>query len=241
VRVCIVTTTFPRWTGDGQGPFIWGLAAGVRDLGVEVRVVTMHNPGSATHEVMNGVEVWRPRYWWPESGEALRREGGGLPVMWQKHPLVRAQIAPFGAVHTWNTARRGRGCDLVHAHWSLSASAAVLARPAHRLPIIATLHGSDIFRAARGRVGSALTREAVARCDRVTVVSRALARRSVEIGIPEEKIAVIPMGVDTTSFTPPAPEERAPWIVFTGSLIPRKGLRYLIRGNTGAASRLSGV
>jgi glycosyltransferase involved in cell wall biosynthesis len=36
------------------------------------------------------------------------------------------------------------------------------------------------------------------------------------------------MGVDTMSFTPIALEEREPWIVFTGSLIPRKGVRYLI-------------
>ncbi len=233
VRVCMATTTFPRWAGDGQGPFLWGLAAGVRDLGVDVRVVTMHNPGSATHEVIEGVEVWRPRYWGPESAEALRREGGGLPVMWQKYPWVRAQIAPFGMVHTWNTARRGRDSDLIHAHWSLSAGAAVLGRPLHRRPIIATLHGSDIFRAAKGKTGAALTCEAVSRCDRVTVVSRALAQRVVEIGVPEGMIEVIPMGVNTSSFTPVAPEARGPWIVFAGSLIPRKGVRYLIEALPG--------
>ena len=104
----------------------------------------------------------------------------------------------------------------------------MLGRPLHRRPIIATLHGSDIFRAAKGKTGAALTREAVSRCDRVTVVSRALARRAVEIGVPEGMIEVIPMGVDTTSFTPAARDAREPWIVFTGSLIPRKGVRYLI-------------
>ena len=122
--------------------------------------------------------------------------------MWQKYPWVRAQIAPFGMVHTWNTARRGRESDLIHAHWSLSAGAAVLGRPLHRRPIIATLHGSDIFRAAKGKMGAALTREAVSRCDRVTVVSQALARRVIEIGAPAGMIEVIPMGVDTTCFAP---------------------------------------
>ena len=57
MRVCMATTTFPRWAGDGQGPFLWGLAAGVRDLGVDVRIVTMHNPGSTRH--MRSSRVWR--------------------------------------------------------------------------------------------------------------------------------------------------------------------------------------
>jgi glycosyltransferase involved in cell wall biosynthesis len=224
----MVTTTFPRWAGDGQGPFIWGLAAGVRDLGVDVRVLTMHNPGSATHEVMDGIEVWRPRYWWPESGEALRREGGGLPIMWQKYPLVRAQIAPFTAIHTWNTARRGRDCDLIHAHWSLSAGTAVLARPIHRRPIIATLQGSDIFRATEGRVGASLTRDLLLRCQRITCLSRALADRLIALGVPAGRIAIIPNGVDTDQFAPPSHGAREPLMVFVGSLIERKGVAHLL-------------
>ncbi len=184
MRICVVTTTFPRWSGDGQGPFIWGATRAVRDLGVDVRVVAMHNPGSATHEILDGIEVWRPRYWWPEDREALRREGGGLPVMWERYPWVRAQIAPFSVVHAAATARHARGCDLIHAHWSLSAAAAVAGRAAHRRPIVATLQGSDLYRAAAGRAGARLTREVLLRCDRITVLSRSLAERAGDIGIP---------------------------------------------------------
>lgn len=228
MRVCMVTTTFPRWAGDGQGPFIWGLAAGVRDLGVDVRVLTMHNPGSATHEVMDGIEVWRPRYWWPESREALRREGGGLPIMWQKYPLVRAQIVPFAAIHSWNTARRGRDCDLIHAHWSLSAGTSVLTRPIHRRPIIATLQGSDVFRVTEGRVGASLTQEVLLRCERITCLSRALADKLIAIGVPARRITIIPNGVDTDHFAPPLHGAREPLMVFVGSLIERKGANYLL-------------
>jgi glycosyltransferase involved in cell wall biosynthesis len=227
VHVCVVTTTFPRWSGDGQGPFVWGAVQGVRDLGVDVRVVTMHNPGSLTRESMQGIEVWRPRYWWPERAEALRREGGGLPVMWEKYPLVRAQVIPFGIVHSWNVGHHARDCDLIHAHWSLSAAAALASKPAHRRPIMVTLQGSDLFRAAKGKLGARLTREVLLRCDLVTVLSGALADKAFALGVPEERVEVLPNGVDTQRFTPGSASGREPVILFVGSLIERKGVRFL--------------
>jgi glycosyltransferase involved in cell wall biosynthesis len=228
VRVCVVTTTFPRWSGDGQGPFVWGAVQGVRDLGVDVRVVAMHNPGSLTRESMQGIEVWRPRYWWPERAEALRREGGGLPVMWEKYPLVRAQVIPFGIVHGWNIGRHARDCDLIHAHWSLSAAAALASKPAHRRPIMVTLQGSDLFRAAKGKLGARLTREVLLRCNLVTVLSGALADKAFALGIPEERVEILPNGVDTQRFTPMLMPNREPVILFVGSLIERKGVRFLV-------------
>ena len=83
MKVCVATTGFPRWAGDGQCAFVWEAARAIARQGLQVRVVAMHSPGARTHEYIDGIEVLRPRYWWPEEWEILRKEGAaGLPATW---------------------------------------------------------------------------------------------------------------------------------------------------------------
>mgnify|MGYP005839975597 CR=1 FL=1 len=229
MKVCFVTTAFPRWVGDGDGAFIWELVRAVARQGIHVRVVAAHSPGVPTHEYMDEIEVVRPRYWWPEQWEVMRKAGGGLPVAWQKYPMTRIQVLPFLLAHTLATVRSARLCDLVHAHWTLSAGVACLGRSLHRKPVIATVQGSDIFQIPRHPVGAWLTRSILLACDRVTALSHALKERVVELGVNPERVHIIPNGVDTAQFVPPDEEERENLILFVGSLIERKGVRYLLR------------
>jgi glycosyltransferase involved in cell wall biosynthesis len=188
MKVCLAATTFPRYPGDGQGAFIWELARALRRAGVDVHVVALHTPGAKTHEVMDGICVTRPRYWWPEGAESLRREGGGLPMTLRKYPLARLQLPLFLARHSAAIGQVARRCDLVHAHWTLSGGAALLGRWAFRKPLLVTVHGSDIFQVPRHPAGAALTRAILKRADRVTAVSHALKRATSALGIAEEHI-----------------------------------------------------
>lgn len=228
MKICLATTSFPRWLGDGQGAFVWEAARAIARRGAQVRVVAMHSPGLPVHEYMEGMEVCRPRYWWPEKWESLRKEGGGLPETLRRHPLAYSQFISFIPVHTLTLARYAEGCDLVHAHWSLSAACACLGRPVHRRPVIATLQGSDIFQVGRNPIGAWLTKRTLARCDRITALSRALADATVNIGMQAERIQILPNGVDTELFTPLPGQSRDDTILFVGSLIERKGAKYLL-------------
>jgi glycosyltransferase involved in cell wall biosynthesis len=228
MRICFVTTNFPRYVNDGEGTFVWESARAVAHLGHQVKVVAQHWPGLPTHEWMENVEVFRPRYWWPESAEMLRQPGGGLPIVWRHSRLARIQILPFIIVHSLTVAQQARDCDVIHAQWSLSAAAACLSYPWHQRPIVATLHGSDIFQVTTTYWGGWLTRLILQRCDRITVVSRALANAIEAIGLSNVAITIIPNGVDLAQFTPRY-STRAPLIVYVGSLIPRKGVIYLIQ------------
>ncbi len=228
MRICFVTTNFPRHVNDGEGTFVWEAARAIAHLGHQVRVVAQHWSGLPTHEWMEGIEVFRPRYWWPESAEMLRQPGGGLPIVWRRSRMARVQIIPFIAVHTLAVARCARDCDIVHAQWTLSAAAAWLSRLWHGRPVVATLQGSDIFQVAASRGGALLTRLVLQHCDRITVLSRALADATEAIGLPATSITVIPNGIDLAQFTPPR-GNRGPVIAYVGSLIPRKGVIYLLR------------
>ncbi len=228
MKVCMVTTSFPRWADDGQGAFIWEAARAISQQGVQVRVVAMHSPGARVYERMEGVEVIRPRYWWPERWEILRKEGGGLPITWRKYPLARLQILPFMLVHAAVTARFAHECDLIHAHWTLSAAAALLGRWVHRIPILVTLQGSDIFQVTSVPKGSWITRNILLRCDGITALSNALAEAARSIGVQGRQIHIIPNGVDVNRFIPPPDGYRGDFILYVGSLIERKGVKYLV-------------
>jgi glycosyltransferase involved in cell wall biosynthesis len=230
----MVATTFPRWAGDGQGAFIWELARAVKRQGVEVEVVALHSPGSQSAEVIEDIEVARPRYWWPEAAESLRKDGGGLPITLRKYPLARLQLPFFMVRHSQTIAQRARHCDLIHAHWTLSGSAALWGRAIHRKPVLVTVQGSDVFQMAKSQLGAWFTRRVLNGSDQVTALSHALKDAAVQAGAKPEKIAIVPNGVDIHRFAPPEddrrgpPSEQPPIILFTGFLIKRKGVRYLL-------------
>ncbi len=228
MKVCIATTSFPRWLGDGQGAFVWEAARAVARRGIQVRVVAMHSPGTPSHERMGDIEVLRPRYWWPEKWEMLRKEGGGLPITLQRHPYVFAQVVPFALVHALAIAQCARDCDIIHAHWTLSAACACLGRAIHGRPVLATLQGSDVFRVGKHPLGAWLTRQILLRCDGITALTRALVSSVAEMGLRPDPILVIPNGVDTRSFAPVPAELRDDTVLFVGSLIERKGPKYLL-------------
>lgn len=228
MKICIATTTFPRWEGDGQGAFIFEAARAVSNQGVDVQVVTMHSPGLAPSTRIENIPVLRPRYFRPEAWEILKKEGGGLPITWQKYPWGRLQVLPFLLVHTLAISYYSRTCDLVHAHWTLSAGCAIAGRPLHHCPVLATLHGSDIFRVTKNPAGAWLTRQVLVRANRIVAVSQALANRVAELGHITQRLHVIPDGVDTARFTPKQLNDREDTILFVGSLIERKGVKYLL-------------
>jgi len=228
VRICFVTTNFPRYLGDSEGTFVWEAAKAISNEGHQVRVIAQHWPGIPTYEWIEDIEIIRPRYWWPESGERLRREGGGLPSVWQESWVARLQIIPFILIHTLTIAYHARDCDIIHAQWTLSAGTSLLSKMVHRCPILATLQGSDIFHVTRHQIGAWITKSVLTYCDRISALSQALAIATSKLGIPQSDIIIIPNGVDLSQFIP-QPDSRTPTLLYVGSLIERKGISFLLR------------
>ncbi len=95
-----------------------------------------------------------------------------------------------------------QGLDLLHAHYAIPhATSAWIAKEMlgadHRLPIITTLHGTDITLVGQERSFLEITRFSILRSDGVTAVSRYLQEETVRhFGVPMQTIEVIPNFVD---------------------------------------------
>ncbi|MFV1958436.1 MAG: N-acetyl-alpha-D-glucosaminyl L-malate synthase BshA, partial [Planctomycetota bacterium] len=99
--------------------------------------------------------------------------------------------------------------DLVHVHYAIPHAVAALlvrdiVRP-RRLPVVTTLHGTDITIVGQDRSYARVTRHALEQSDVVTSVSSYLTRETQRIFETERRILTIPNFVNPDEFRPGAP------------------------------------
>ncbi len=231
MKIGIITTSFPRWKQDYIGSFVYEAALAIQRQGFEIKVITIHSPGTLKHETWEGIDIYRTKYL-PESWELLKSEGGGLPEVWKHNRKARIQIIPFMIAFMFDVLIHTRDCDLLHANWTLSGAMAYMNYLLFKIPYLVTIQGSDIYKAVKLPFVTTITRIALTKAKKVLVLSQALATQVNLIGVPFSNIKIIPNGVDTNRFTPLPYEKRENIILFVGSLIERKGIKYLIKAFT---------
>ena len=235
-RVLIFTSTFPRWKNDKDPPFVFELSRRL-SRNFHIRILAPHAPGARVNEELEGLEVHRFRYFL-EKAEVLAyggdQGGGGILANLKRRPWCYALVPFFLCAELVSLVRMLRGwrIDLVHAHWLIPQGlVAVLAVRMFRfaIPVICTSHGADLF-ALRGSVWERIKRFVVASSSGLTVVSRTMRERLLTTSDENDKIRVIPMGVDLErQFVPWPGKRREKSLLFVGRLVEKKGLRYLIK------------
>lgn len=226
MRVCFVTTSFPRWEGDHRAPFLLELAKELKAQGCYVRVITTHIPGTKNFEVLDGIEVFRFHYL-PERWEILQKEDGGIPAAWRKYPFAILALIALLFAQVVAIIRYAHDCDLIHANWTLSAIAAWLGKVFHRKPYILTVHGSDVFHSNRIPLLPFITKLALNSAKQVIAVSSSLYHGVVQLGVRKDRIIVISNGINLDRFFP-GEEQREETILFVGNITETKGIRYLL-------------
>jgi glycosyltransferase involved in cell wall biosynthesis len=125
----------------------------------------------------------------------------------------------------------------MHGHWVIP-NGVMAAAAARRLPVVISVHGSDVFVAERHAVAGMMARRAFRRAGAVTACSDDLHRRAVALGADPARTETVPYGVDTRRFAPD-PAARAavrasfdvpasPLLFTAGRLVSKKGFEYLI-------------
>ena len=225
-RVLFVTHAYPRTPLDGAGSFLHRLAMGLSAGGCEVRVLAPSGPKLKREEVIDGIHIRRFRYA-PAAMESLAYTGTMaeqvLGSLSGKGALVGLLAAGTVAVRN---AVEEFAPDVVHAHWWFPAGLLALGVD-HDVPMVTTMHGSDVRLARKVKLVHPLFRRVMERSDAVTAVSSWLAGEARAMS-PKTKIRVAPMPVDTALFSVESAPRVPGRFLFVGRLNAQKGLRELL-------------
>jgi glycosyltransferase involved in cell wall biosynthesis len=211
----VVTTSYPRESGDPAGHFVAGFARWLRDRGSPVEVIAA-GPGS---EVVDGIPVERI------DGRGLFYGGGAPDALDGASSWIRA--ARFQAELALTAARRRKRWNAVVSHWlAPSGIATALALRGSKTRHLAIAHSSDVALLRRSKFGRALVRWLAKNSDLVYT-----APHLVLDGAPGR---VVPMGIDAA---PPGDRARGrkrfllqrTTALFLGRLVPVKGVDLLLR------------
>jgi glycosyltransferase involved in cell wall biosynthesis len=230
VRILVLTSTFPRWRGDTEPPFVLELCRRLAEH-FKVHILAPHTGGADSEATFDGMRVTRYRYFLPR-WESLAYKGGILANL--KKNRYRYALIPFFLLFQTLAVRkllRRFHFDLIHAHWIIPQGAcAVLANRIHlsRLPILCTSHGGDLY-GLSSRAMMWLRCRILEKIDAITTVSRAMRDDLDSLGVGLGKVHVLPMGVNLQErFVPSRKRSETKSLLFVGRVVEKKGLRFLI-------------
>jgi len=228
MKVLFLAHSYPRFATDPVGSFVLRLAVALRDAGTEVRVIAPSAEGLARREEYEGIVVDRFRYA-PRSLETLAYSGTMRDQV-RSGWVSRLALASFLGADLWKTLRSRRDfrADLVHAHWFFPSGliGTWMARW-WRVPLVTTLHGSDISVAKSSALAARMFRRVMTQSRTVTTVSSWLAAETRAL-VPAAHPVVAPMPIKPDLFHPGGSREPAR-LLFVGKLNQQKGIEYLLR------------
>jgi glycosyltransferase involved in cell wall biosynthesis len=221
LRVCALIQSFYPHIG-GAETNLQALIPPLRRREVDLTVVTRRRPGWSPRARVNGAPVVR------------------VPAV---GPRVVASLA-YTISSLVFMGRRRRSLDLIHANELLSpTTTALLGKLIFRFPIVTTvLRGGalgDVAVLSAGKLGPLRMRLFARWVDAFIAVSREIVEELERVGVPPERIARIPYGVDLDRFRPVDAARRSeirrelgwgdgPVVAFVGRLEPEKGLETLL-------------
>lgn len=234
ISVLMVSSSYPRYSGDTASIFIKYLAHALADTDISVNVVAP-GPGSAMEMQGNNPEVHRFRYFIPGI-EHLAYGSGILPNL-KRNPFLWIEVPFFilaMLVKTFLIARRLRP-NVIHAHWLLpQGPIALVIGKLLDIPVISTAHGADAF-GLRGNLSTYLKKLVARRSEAWTSNTYATAS-SFSDTYKSTNHSIIPMGVDIDKFSQGDRtilrsdiNENRKIILFVGRLIKKKGVESLLR------------
>jgi N-acetyl-alpha-D-glucosaminyl L-malate synthase BshA len=127
-------------------------------------------------------------------------------VEMEQYPLFEHSPYSLALAVAIHEAAAKHDLDIVHAHYAIPhATSAWIARemllPGRELPIVTTLHGTDITLVGLQPSYYPITRFSILRSQGLTAVSEFLRDATVrDFGVPRDRIRVIPNFVDTTRY-----------------------------------------
>jgi glycosyltransferase involved in cell wall biosynthesis len=228
VKVCLLTTSFPRSKEDHSGIFVFRLCRALVSSNIGVDVVAPGHEAISGSEIMEGCRVHRFSYFFPRRWQKLAYGPGGIPGNLTRNPWRVLQLPFFLLAFFFEAVRAAKGADLIHAQWIPSGFIAWGVSVFRGIPFIITLRGSDALYARRSGFLSSISLWVLKQAAIVTTINEELRAWLMTHGIQESRVVFIRNGVDLESKRRNGDQSPFYRLLFVGNLIPVKGVRYLI-------------
>jgi glycosyltransferase involved in cell wall biosynthesis len=244
-RILTLTSSFPRGPKDISGKFVKELSIELAKKGNDVVVLAPHLSGTKETENVDGVEVRRFHYMYPEGWEKL---GGRAMLSQVRSDFSSRLLLPFfflgELLSTLRLARRG-DVDVIHSHWILPQGfvGALVSRITGK-PHLLTTHSAGLFALEELPFTRGIADFIVKNSDGITCVSSYGERKLQAFISPQLKADVknrtriIPMGVGLDRFDGKSKDDLRQQrgldvniflLLYVGRLDEVKGVEYLIR------------
>lgn len=228
LQIALIGSTYPRSEEDYEVPWLRESVNRIARRGHRVTVIAPSYAGLKDH-VINGIEVRRFRYA-PSRWEKLTHGEGALSKL-EKNPILKLLTLSyiwFGVWAAWKVCREKK-IEILHVHWPFPHGLmALLPACLTGVKVISSCHSAEIALAAQNKFSTSILAACLRRSDAVTANSRHTAELAKKVAGVEAE--VIPYGA-TVQIEPnaPAPPEQIPLLLFSGRLIERKGVGFLLQ------------
>lgn len=242
MKVCMITSTYPRYEGDVVPAFVHDLAKNIVKQGIEVYIISPHHAFSKSEEDLEQVHVHRFQYMIPAKLEFLTG-GAGMPSKLQKSFAAKVMMIPYLVSSFFKSLCicKKYKIDVIHAHWFFPSGliGVFLKKLIHR-PLVVTGYGVEFFLTKkRYRSLSFLLRWVVDNADECVFISKAVRNAAESVGV--YRSIIIPYGIDAERFLPLPPNHQMvetlkrkyhlhknKVVLTLGRLVARKGINYLV-------------
>jgi len=233
LKVTLLSTSFPLAPGSASGIFVARLVDRLAEL-IDVIVIT---PADTTvnERVQRGNAVVIPCRYAPGRWQLLTHRPGGLPVSLQKHRGLWLLVPTLLLSLAWRCLREARSSDVLHANWAICGCIAGFVGLFLQKPVLTTLRGEDVTRAAKNRIDNLLLKLCVKISRGVVCVSNdMLDWLNSRLPAAAHKLILIENGVDEGFLKVGGGRVRQAGrdtvrFITVGSLIPRKGIDQIIQ------------
>jgi len=238
MKILVVTSSYPRFEGDGSAPFVKSICENLAALGNQVSVIAPFDI-DVKKQPQTQIEVHRFKYILPLKLHIMGH-ARSLDSDVKLKPLTYLLIIPylfFSFITSLIVAFKFKP-EIIHVHWVIpNGPVAWLLSKITKVPYVVTLHGSDIFVANKNRVFRKISNLVFRNSLRITACSLRLAENAKTLG-GKDKVVLLPWGADPVIFSPDfkssdykaknnIPQEAA-IILALGRMVYKKGFANLI-------------
>jgi glycosyltransferase involved in cell wall biosynthesis len=227
MKIGVITSAYPEFEDDPHGIFVHRLMKEVSNQGHEVHILAPY-AGGKTEFNLEGVHVEKFNYFFPKRYQRLAGRSGMIDNI-KEGIFVKIQFLTFIFFNVINS-RKLNDMDIIHVQWPIpNGLGALFLKTFKKIPYINTVYGEEIYLSKRYHT-TFIIKFLVNNSSKTITISNGSLKACLESGLKEEKIQIIPFGVDTNFFKPidVYKDDQIFQILSVGYLIERKGFKYLI-------------